>query len=117
MSGGMVELEELHAYKSGLNIRQPCVQICLCTIWQVFQQILVKYGLRSIRFHDLRHSCVTIMLYLNYTMKDVQQWFGHSNYNFTANRHVHISKTPHIQMTESFADRLPAIGPVVTVEG
>ena len=46
---------------------------------QKFQQILAKYGLRPIRFHDLRHSCATIMLYLNYTMKDVQQWLGHSN--------------------------------------
>ena len=59
---------------------------------QKFQQILVKYGLRPIRFHDLRHSCATIMLYLNYTMKDVQQWLGHSNYNFTANTYVHSSK-------------------------
>jgi integrase len=84
---------------------------------QKFQQILVKYGLRPIRFHDLRHSCATIMLYLNYTMKDVQQWLGHSNYNFTANTYVHSSKQAQLQMAESFADRLPAIGPVVTVEG
>ena len=84
---------------------------------QKFQQILVKYGLRPIRFHDLRHSCATIMLYLNYTMKDVQQWLGHSNYNFTASTYVHSSKQAQLQMAESFADRLPAIGPVVTVEG
>ncbi|WP_204792239.1 site-specific integrase [Oscillibacter sp. CU971] len=39
---------------------------------QKFQQILSKYGLRRIRFHDLRHSCATIMLYLNYSLKDIQ---------------------------------------------
>ena len=84
---------------------------------QKFQQILAKYGLRPIRFHDLRHSCATIMLYLNYTMKDVQQWLGHSNYNFTANTYVHSSKQAQLQMAESFADRLPSLGPAVTVEG
>lgn len=84
---------------------------------QKFQQILVKYGLRPIRFHDLRHSCATIMLYLNYTMKDVQQWLGHSNYNFTANTYVHSSKQAQLQMAESLADRLPSLGPAVTVEG
>ena len=56
------------------------------------------------------------MLYLNYTMKDVQQWLGHSNYNFTANTYVHSSKTAQLQMAESFADRLPSLGPAVTVE-
>lgn len=24
------------------------------------------------------------MLYLGYTLKDIQTWLGHSNYNFTA---------------------------------
>ena len=32
-------------------------------ITQKFQQILGEYGLRKIRFHDLRHSCATMMLY------------------------------------------------------
>ena len=71
----------------------------------------------TIRFHDLRHSCATIVLYLNYTMKDVQQWLGYSNYNFTANTYVHSSKQAQFQMAESFADRLPSLGPAVTVEG
>lgn len=35
-----------------------------------FAQILNKYGLRPIRFRDLRHSCATIMLYLGYSLKD-----------------------------------------------
>ena len=51
--------------------------------------ILNKYGLRPIRFHDLRHSCATIMLYLGYSLKDIQTWLGHSNYNFTADTYIH----------------------------
>ena len=38
------------------------------------------------------------------------------NYNFTANTYVHSSKQAQLQMAESFADRLPSLGPAVTVE-
>lgn len=80
---------------------------------QKFQKLLVKYGLRPIRFHDLRHSCATIMLYLGYTMKDIQTWLGHSNYSFTANTYVHSSKESHMQMAETLAGRLPTLTPVL----
>lgn len=76
---------------------------------QKFQKLLVKYNLRPIRFHDLRHSCATIMLYLGYTMKDIQTWLGHSNYSFTANTYVHSSKESHIQMAETLSSKLPPL--------
>lgn len=76
---------------------------------QKFHSLLEKYRLRPIRFHDLRHSCATIMLYLGYTMKDIQTWLGHSNYSFTANTYVHSSKESHIQMAEDFSAHLPPI--------
>lgn len=77
---------------------------------QKFQKLLEKYGLRPIRFHDLRHSCATIMLYLGYTMKDIQTWLGHSNYSFTANTYVHSSRESHMQMAQAFAEHLPTLG-------
>ena len=76
---------------------------------QKFQKLLSKYGLRPIRFHDLRHSCATILLYLGYSLKDIQVWLGHSNFNFTANTYVHSSKDSHVQMAQSFSDHLPAL--------
>lgn len=78
---------------------------------QKFQKILEKYGLRPIRFHDLRHSCATIMLYLGYSMKDIQTWLGHSNYAFTANTYIHSSKESHMQMAQALADNLPELLP------
>jgi len=65
--------------------------------------ILNKYGLRPIRFHDLRHSCATIMLYLGYSLKDIQTWLGHSNYNFTADTYIHSGMGAHEQMVLSIA--------------
>lgn len=80
---------------------------------QKFQNLLEKYGLRKIRFHDLRHSCATILLYLGYSMKDIQTWLGHSNYAFTANTYVHVSKDSHMQMAQAFSENLPALSPAV----
>lgn len=77
-----------------------------------FQKILRKYGLRPIRFHDLRHSCATIMLYLGYTMKDIQTWLGHSNYYFTADTYIHSASGVHEQMAESFSAKLGNVLPL-----
>lgn len=78
-------------------------------IYQKFQKILRKYGLRKIRYHDLRHSCATIMLYLGYSMKDIQTWLGHSNFNFTADTYVHSAPEAHIQMASTFAENIPML--------
>lgn len=78
---------------------------------QKFQQLLSKYGLRRIRFHDLRHSCATIMLYLGYTLKDIQTWLGHSNYNFTADTYIHSGMGVHEQMAESLSEKLGNVLP------
>lgn len=81
---------------------------------QKFQHILEKYGLRRIRFHDLRHSCATIMLYLGYSMKDIQTWLGHSNYNFTADTYIHSAPDSHLQMASTFAENIPMLQGMAT---
>ena len=76
---------------------------------QKFQKILEKYQLRRIRFHDLRHSCATIMLYLGYSLKDIQTWLGHSNYNFTADTYIHSAPAAHQRMASTLAENLPVL--------
>ena len=46
------------------------------------------------------------MLYLGYSVKDIQTWLGHSNYNFTADTYVHTMPVAHEEMAESLAERL-----------
>lgn len=55
-----------------------------------FADIQKKFGLKHIRFHDLRHSCASIMVAQNVPMKQVQEWLGHSNYSTTANIYSHL---------------------------
>ena len=55
-----------------------------------FQIIIKNNGLRHIRFHDLRHSCATLLLSKNVPMKAIQEWLGHSTYSTTANFYAHL---------------------------
>ena len=71
-----------------------------------FSQILKEHGLKHIRFHDLRHSCASLLLSLGYSMKDVQEWLGHSNYQTTANLYSHVDPPNKLNMITGLADAL-----------
>ena len=43
--------------------------------------------MRQIRFHDLRHSCASLMLANGVPLKQIQEWLGHSDMGTT----VHIN--------------------------
>lgn len=59
-------------------------------ISQLFALVFRKNGLRHIRYHDLRHSCATLLLANGVSMKEVQEWLGHSDYSTTANIYSHL---------------------------
>lgn len=55
-----------------------------------FGMILRKNGLRHIRFHDLRHTCASLLLKHGIPMKAIQEWLGHSTFEVTANTYAHL---------------------------
>ena len=55
-----------------------------------FPKFLQKHGLRHIRFHDTRHSCASLLLKNGVSMKEIQAWLGHSDYETTANLYAHL---------------------------
>ena len=59
-------------------------------VTETFLKTLRKNNLKLIRFHDLRHSCASILLKNGANMKEIQAWLGHSNYNTTANLYAHL---------------------------
>lgn len=59
-------------------------------ITAAFPKFLEKHGLRRIRFHDLRHSCASLLLANNVPMKQIQEWLGHSDFSTTANIYAHL---------------------------
>lgn len=59
-------------------------------ITMAFQKLLQKNGLKRIRFHDLRHSCASLLYAHGVSLKDIQEWLGHSTISTTANIYTHL---------------------------
>ena len=55
-----------------------------------FTKLLRQNGLRHIRFHDLRHTCASLLLQNGIPMKAIQEWLGHSTFEVTANTYAHL---------------------------
>ena len=55
-----------------------------------FKRLLKNANLKIIRFHDLRHSCASLLLARVISLKEIQAWLGHSNFNTTANIYAHL---------------------------
>jgi len=55
-----------------------------------FPKFLDKHGFRRIRFHDLRHSCASLLLANGVTIKEIQDWLGHSTFKTTADIYAHL---------------------------
>ena len=55
-----------------------------------FKTLLRKYGFPHIRFHELRHSCASLLINQGFNLKDVQEWLGHADIQMTANVYGHL---------------------------
>jgi len=56
-----------------------------------FKPLLDRAGLpRSVRVHDLRHTCATVLLSKNVHPKFVQELLGHANIAITLNTYSHV---------------------------
>ena len=55
-----------------------------------FPEFMEKQGFRRIRFHDLRHSCASLLLASGVPLKQIQEWLGHSNFAITADTYAHL---------------------------
>lgn len=71
-----------------------------------FRKLLAKNGLKHIRFHDLRHSCASLLLDRGVEMKAVQEWLGHSDIGTTANIYSHLEFKSKIASANAISDVL-----------
>lgn len=58
-----------------------------------FAWLVQKYDLKKIRFHDLRHTCASLLLSNGISMKQIQIWLGHSTFATTADIYAHLDFT------------------------
>ena len=55
-----------------------------------FGKLLAKNNLRHIRFHDLRHTCASLLLANGVPMEQVKEWLGHSEISTTVDIYGHL---------------------------
>lgn len=56
-----------------------------------FKRLLIKAGLpRSVRVHDLRHTCATVLLKMGQHPKYVQELLGHATIAITLDTYSHV---------------------------
>jgi integrase len=58
-----------------------------------FKHLLDTAGLRSMRIHDLRHSCATLLLAQGVDARTIMETLGHSQVSLTLNTYSHVLPT------------------------
>ena len=69
-----------------------------------YAQLIKAAGVPRIRFHDLRHTCATLLLAQGIHPKVVQERLGHANISMTLDRYSHVIPG----MQQAAADALDA---------
>lgn len=73
-----------------------------------FNKLLKKHSLPHIRFHELRHSCASMLIAMGWTLKDVQEWLGHSDIKMTANIYSHLDTARKSNIATALAEKFGA---------
>lgn len=71
--------------------------------------VLKKNDMPKIRFHDLRHSCASLLFAQGVPMKDIQAWLGHSTIGTTANIYMHMDENKKTNSANAIISILPSI--------
>ena len=77
------------------------------TATAAFPEFLEKHGMRRIRFHDLRHSCASLLYANGVALKDIQEWLGHSDIGTTSNIYTHLDYSSKVASAQAIEGILP----------
>lgn len=75
-----------------------------------FKPLLKRAGLPSIRFHDLRHSCLSLLAQRGEPIRDLQALAGHSTAAFTLQRYTHHYDSSARRTADTMGAILPEAG-------
>ncbi|MHB1414616.1 MAG: site-specific integrase, partial [Chloroflexota bacterium] len=59
-------------------------------VTHILHRLLEEAGLPRIRFHDLRHTCASLLLAEGIDLRVIMEVLGHSQISLTANTYAHI---------------------------
>ena len=77
-----------------------------------FPEFVQRNGMRKMRFHDLRHSCASLLLANGVPLKQIQDWLGHSDFSTTANIYAHLDCSSKLSSAQAMVNgmSLPEAG-------
>ena len=75
-------------------------------VTESFPKLLKAKGMRQIRYHDLRHSCASLLLANGVPMKQIQEWLGHSDFSTTANIYAHLDYSSKLTSADAMLNGL-----------
>lgn len=75
-------------------------------VTQHFEILLRNHHMPIIRFHDLRHSCASVLINNGTDIKYLQQFLGHSTITTTANTYSHLYSDYSKGLTSCLEDAL-----------
>ena len=84
-----------HQYDDYIFVRQDGDRYKVDWVTRTFKEFLKKNHLRVIRFHDLRHTCATMLRHTGVPMEDIQKFLGHSTITTTEGIYAHFDDTQH----------------------
>jgi integrase len=71
-----------------------------------FKPLLKRAGLPQVRFHDLRHTCATLLLSKNVNPKVVSEMLGHATIAITLDTYSHVLPTMQESAAKAMEDAL-----------
>ncbi len=72
-----------------------------------YKPLLERAGLPPIRFHDLRHSCLSLLAQRGESIRDLQVRAGHATASFTLQRYTHHYDSLARRTADAMGDILP----------
>ena len=74
---------------------------------QHFPDFLVARQMKRIRFHDLRHSCASLLYANGVSLKEIQEWLGHSDISTTSNIYTHLDFSSKVSSANAIVNIFP----------
>lgn len=95
-----------HTWDGFVCVRPDGSLLPLEYVTRAIPKLCENAGLKRIKLHELRHTNISILLESGASMKELQEWAGHSSYNTTANIYSHIQAKSKAKLTESLENML-----------
>ena len=95
-----VDLSKVYVDPMGKRIRPDFLS-------QHFPDFLVAHQTKRIRFHDLRHSCASLLYANGVSLKEIQEWLGHSDISTTSNIYTHLDFSSKVSSANAIVNIFP----------